>query len=127
MTGRMPLVLALVLLSLAAYAAAPPTVVSILLKLSPDALVIGGPGEWVTAHTDIAFSAVDRGSVELSGVAAVSVFADNRGQLVAKFRRGDIEAIVSPPSATLTLTGLTVDGASFAGSDTIRVMESQQK
>lgn len=121
------MMLALVLLAVAAFAATPPTVMDIYLKLSPAALVIGGPGEWVTAHTDIAFSSVDGTSVALAGIEAVSVFADDRGQLVAKFRQADIEALVAPPSATLTLTGLTVDGVSFAGTDTIRVMQSKQK
>jgi len=127
MTRRFPIVLVLAALAVTAFAAAPPTVMDIYLKLSPDALVLGGPGVWVTAHTDIAFSSVDGTSVALEGVEAVSVFADNRGQLVAKFRQADIEAIVSPPDATLTLTGLTVDGVRFAGTDTIRVMESKQK
>lgn len=96
---------------------------SVSVKLSPSTLVLGGPGEWVTAHTDIAFSAVDKGSVELDSIAAVTVQADNRGQLVAKFRRADVEAVVEPGPATLTLTGLTTDGESFSGSDTIRVLK----
>ena len=96
---------------------------SVSVKLSPSALVLGGPGEWVTAHTDIALSLVDRSSVELDGIAAVTVKADNRGQLVAKFRRADVEAIVEPGPATLTLTGLTTDGEPFSGEDTIRVTE----
>lgn len=116
-----------VLLTAAAFAAAPPTVIPVAVTLAPDALVIGGPGEWVTAHTDIRYSIVDRLSVELSGVSAHSVYPDNRGYMVAKFHQVEIESIVSPPSATLTLTGCTVDGVRFAGSDTIRVMNSQKK
>ncbi len=119
-------VIALVLAS-AAFAAVAPVVIPVEVQLSPAALVLDGPGVWVTAHTDIRYSAVIGASVELKGISATSVFADDRGYLVAKFRQAAVEAIVAPPCDTLTLTGLTVDGVPFEGSDTIRVMVCKKK
>lgn len=93
-------------------------------KISPNTLVEGGPGTWVTVNTNIPYGSVDRRSLELSGVPVSWTKADARGELVAKFAQGDIEAIVAPPSATLVLTGLRyVDGewVPFAAADTINV------
>lgn len=93
----------------------------ITIVVSPAVLTLGTPGNWVTVHTDISCSEVDRETLLLNGIVPEVVKADNHGDLVAKFVRGDIEAIVAPPEATLTLTGLTVSGAPFSGSDTIVV------
>ena len=71
----------------------------------------------VTVHTDIPL--VGDPSVMLESVSAGAVFADSRGHLVAKFSESAVEAIVTPPSATLTLY---VNGADV-GSDTVRVIE----
>lgn len=91
------------------------------LEIAPATLVLGCPGECVTAHADIPYSAVDRTTVALSGVSPYLVKSDNRGDLVAKFTRASIESIVSPPEATLVLTGMTLAGDPFTGSDTITV------
>jgi len=93
----------------------------IAIVISPAVLTLDTPGTWVTVHTDIACSQVDGATLRLSGVVPDVIKSDNHGDLVAKFVRGDIEAIVAPPEATLTLTGLTVSGTPFAGSDTIVV------
>jgi len=79
-------------------------------------------GGTVTVHTDIPYSSVDKASLELSGIAVRGTKADSRGCLVAMFVEAEVKAIVSVPSTTLTLTGRTKDGASFAGSDTVLVM-----
>ncbi|MBN1292765.1 MAG: hypothetical protein JXB48_13070 [Candidatus Latescibacteria bacterium] len=91
------------------------------ITIAPKTLVLGLQGEWVTVHTDIAYSSVDGSSVELDGIVASSVFPDNRGNLVAKFTQEAVEAIVTPPQATLTLTGSYKTNESFTGSDTIAV------
>lgn len=91
--------------------------------VSPSTIVLGlDKGSEVTVHTDIPLSVVDRSSVALSGVTPYTTFADSCGNLVAKFRQEEIESIVAPPQATLTLTGMTEDGESFSGSDTVRVI-----
>jgi hypothetical protein len=98
--------------------------------ISPSTIVLGAPGEWITAHTDIPYSSVDRSTVALNGIAVAVTKADACGDLVAKFRRPEIEAIVAPPEAILLLTGVTKQGEPFAGEDTVVVVErgvSQQR
>ena len=91
------------------------------IQISPQTLVLGGIGGDVTVHTTIPYL-VSAGSVTLDGVTAASTFLDDRGELVAKFSRDSIEAIVSPGEVTLTLTLTLVDGSVVvAGSDTIMV------
>ncbi|MBU0677594.1 MAG: hypothetical protein KJ626_05710 [Verrucomicrobia bacterium] len=102
-------------------------VLPLTIQVSPQALVLDGPGVWVTVHTDIPLSYVDGDTVELNGIAADSVYADAQGNLVAKFDQAVIEAIVEVPSATLVLTGLTDDGVPFVGADVIVVMENKAK
>jgi hypothetical protein len=98
--------------------------------ISPSTIVLGAPGEWITAHTDIPYALVDCSTVALNGIAVAVTKADARGDLVAKFRRPEIEAIVAPPEAILLLTGATKLGEAFAGDDTVVVVEqgaSQQR
>jgi len=99
--------------------------IEIELRISPNTIVIGSPGDWVTAHTDIAFSSVNTATVSLNGVPAAWTLADNKGNLVAKFVRDDVENIVSPPDALLSLTGMTIEGEYFSGSDVVRVIERE--
>jgi hypothetical protein len=96
----------------------------VLITVSPATIVLGcDKGSLVTVHTDIPLSVVDRGSVELNGIAALYTKSDNRGNLVGKFDQAAIEAIIAPPEATLVLTGETLDGIPFSGTDTVRVIE----
>ena len=95
------------------------------LKISPNTIVIGSPGDWVTAHTDIAYSSVNTATIALNGIPVAWTQADNRGNLVAKFDRDEVENIVAPPTALLTLTGLTIQGESFSGSSIVRVIERE--
>ena len=104
-------------------AADPGTEVSV--KISPAALVLGVEGTWVTVHTNVPFTSADRTSLLLDGVPAALAFADDRGYLVVKFAQGAIEAIVTPPEASLTLTGQFTNGTPFFGTDTILVRERQ--
>ncbi|UCE61304.1 MAG: hypothetical protein JSU63_06065 [Phycisphaerales bacterium] len=95
----------------------------IVIAVSPSTIVLGcDKGSSVTVHADIPFASVDRASVEMDGVVPYLTKADNRGDLVAKFNQQAIEAIVAPPAFTFTLTGVTVGGEPFSGSDTVRVM-----
>ena len=97
------------------------------IQLSPNVLVLEAPVTWLTVHTNLPLSAVHPSSVALNGLPADVVKADACGDLVAKFHMEAVEAIVSPPEATLTLTGLKTDGTSFAASDTIRVIGAKKK
>lgn len=93
------------------------------IAVSPQTLILDSDqGGRVTVHTAIPASQVDRSSVALNGIPASSTGVDLRGNLVANFLEADIKAIVEPPETTLTLTGDRLDGTSFAGSDTVRVI-----
>lgn len=91
------------------------------LRIAPNLLVMGGPGQWVTAHAGIPLSEVDASSVQLNGLPAAVVKADLQGNLVGKFRQEDIEPTVEPPCANMELTGLTSDGEQFFGTAVVRV------
>lgn len=92
------------------------------LQVAPATLQIGvAQGGRVTAHVGIPFSQVDCGSVTMNGVAATACFADDRGDLVAKFPEAAIEATVAPPSGVMTLTGATKTGVPFAGTAAVSV------
>jgi hypothetical protein len=95
----------------------------ICITISPQTLVLSSDSNCVTVHTNIAIGQVDCDSLFLAGIAPYLTKADNRGELVAKFDADAIKAIVDPGQVTLTLTGLLVDGSSFAASDTITVKE----
>lgn len=91
--------------------------------VSPQTLILSlDQGGAVTVHTLIRLSAVDTASLTLIGVPATAAWADSRGNLVARFNEADIEALVAPPSAVLTLEGMLKDGTPFAGSDEVRVI-----
>lgn len=92
------------------------------LQIAPATLQIGVVQSGsVTAHAGIPFSVVDTTSVTLTGIPASACFADDRGELVAKFPEDAVKSIVAPPSAVLTLEGATKDGMPFSGVCTVRV------
>ncbi len=92
-------------------------------QISPSNIVLGlDKGAAVTVHTDIALSAVQRDTVELSGIAPYLTKSDALGHLVAKFHQDEVEAIVAPGVATLVLSGFTNQGLAFEGADSIRVI-----
>ncbi|HUT25718.1 MAG TPA: hypothetical protein VM492_15370 [Sumerlaeia bacterium] len=91
--------------------------------VSPQLLIRDVPQSGrVTVHTAIPLCTVDRTSLALNGIPAQGSFADSCGNLVALFSETAVEAIVAPPTATLTLTGVSLlTGEEFSGSDTVRV------
>lgn len=96
--------------------------------VSPHVIVLPRQSlNWVTVHAEIPFSAVDTTeSVELNGIAATAVFADDCGDLVAKFKWEDVMGLIptpAPATMTLALTGTRTDGIEFTGSETVRVLE----
>ena len=118
-------ILTLLVLALTPLRAADGTV-SVDVQCSPSVVVLHSVavGDCLTVHTDLRFSSVDRTvPVELNGLAAYSVFSDNRGYLVAKFNLTALRTLLSLPATTLTLTGFTDEGLAFAGSDVVRVLE----
>lgn len=102
-------------------------VLPVAIQISPQVLILGVQGEWVTVHTDLPYSLVAASSVALSDVPIDVAYADAQGNFVAKFDQADIKSIVQPGAVTLTLTGWTKDGDAFAGSQTITVNEQGKK
>jgi hypothetical protein len=104
------------------------------IAIAPQTVNLQFQGEWVTVHADIPFAAVVKGSVALDGISADIETADDCGDLVAKFDmdkadgiRDYLETFVEEGRATLTLTGDTIAGSSFSGSDTVRVIDQGGK
>ena len=100
---------------------------SINIVVSPHTLNLESHGSGVTVHTDIAFREVNCSTVTLKVEGAEipirSYYSDLCGDLVVKVDRENVTGVASPDYATFTLTGETNDGATFAGNDTIRVID----
>ena len=98
------------------------------IQISPHTIIHKAPVNWLTVHTDISYSSVDKPTVEIRNengdvVGVAWTKSDSRGNLVAKFHMAEVEEIVGSPEATLTLTGYRKDGIPFEGSDTVLVKE----
>ena len=111
----------------AAYSDGDDADLAVVIRIAPNTIVLGDPGAMVTVHAYIPYSAVDTSTVTLNGVPARICFPDDRGNLVSKFVEALIEEIVAPPSATLTLDGMTKGGESFTGSGTVQVKARKPK
>jgi hypothetical protein len=116
-------VLATVVLAAAAQGAD----LTVPIVISPSTINLESEGTWVTVHAEIDYSDVVGATVTLDGIPVKATFADNRGDLVAKFAVGDVRGIVKPGMAQLTLSGTTRDGGTFSGTDTVRVIGIQAK
>lgn len=102
---------------------------SITIQCSPATVVLHAvrSGDWFTVHADIPYRLVEPQSVELVAPKGVldawATFADDRGDLVAKFKMSDFKALLEQGTSELTLTGCTVNGLEFAGTSTVRVVQ----
>jgi len=97
---------------------------TVTIVVSPNVVYLASQGVWVTVHADIPYSSVGDATVTLNGVDVHATFADNRGDLVAKFCLDEVKEILEPDAEnTLTLLGETEDGGSFSGTDAIRVID----
>ena len=95
--------------------------------ISPSIINLDSQGVWVTVHAEIPYYVVDGFAVTLDGVPVDVTKADARGEFVAKFGVDDVKAILEPGTVTLTLEGATYGGATFSGSDTIKVIRVSGK
>jgi hypothetical protein len=96
------------------------------IAVSPSTLVMGSQGTWVTVHADVPYRDVAVATVTLNGIPVAATFADNQGDLVAKFLIDLVKdhPDVRPPSADVTLRALLDDGSEFVATDSIRVLAS---
>ena len=111
---------------LVAAAAAYACDIDMAIKISPNVLNLGKPGDCLTVHTDIGYSQVTGSSVTLNGVAIQSWKSDNRGQFVAKFDMNDIVNLPLEIGAynRFELAGETTGGETFCGAEEIMVINN---
>lgn len=93
------------------------------IQISPNVLNISSQGVWVTVHADIPYYSVLGATVTLNGVPVTTTFADDRGDLVAKFVIESVKAVVVTGNIELVLTGTTKEGETFTGTDIIKVIK----
>jgi hypothetical protein len=100
--------------------------IAVEIKISPNVLNLSKPGDCLTVHTNIGFGDVAGATVSLNGVAIQSWKADNRGNFVAKFDMEDIKTLPLEVGAynRFELTGETIGGDSFCGSEEILVIDN---
>lgn len=102
---------------------------SIDIVASPHTLNLGSHGNGVTVHTNIAYADVNGSTVTIAVEGAEmpirSCYSDLCGDLVVKVDRDDVVGAITAASteAEFILAGNTNDGATFAGNDTIRVID----
>mgnify|MGYP002641938156 CR=1 FL=1 len=96
-----------------------------IIMVSPQMIVLAKVAS-VTVHTKIPYNLVDTGTidepntVELNGVVASSTWADDCGDLVARFDVADL-ALTADKDVTLTLTGSFKAGGTFTAIDVVSV------
>ena len=95
------------------------------ISVAPATIVLDGPVVAVTVHSNLPYGSVVLSSVRLNGVAYTAVWADDCGDLVARFNLAAL-GISEPGEVTLTLTGVA-DGTAFAASDTVKVVVWKKK
>lgn len=103
------------------------------LDIDPDTLNLKSKGKWITAYVGLPegydVNDIDVSTIRLDGTIPAKLRPteigdyddDGSPDLMVKFNRRDLIAILSGGEATLTITG-EVNGIPFEGSDTIRVL-----
>jgi hypothetical protein len=100
------------------------------IDVAPHVLNLQSASTVVTIHTDIDFGDVMGSTIFLNGVAISHWKSDARGNFVAKFVSDEIKALdglIVDDYNTLVLTGYTVDGEAFIGSQDIWVIDTHSR
>lgn len=87
------------------------------IMVSPGTIVLDKVSD-VTVHTNIAAAIVVSGTVTLNGVVPTGVWADDCGDLVARFAIEDLGLV--PGEVALTLGCARTDGGAFSATDVVR-------
>lgn len=102
-----------------------PSGYEITIDVAPSVLNLQNQGQVVTVHTDVSYSLVTASTVYLNNVAINSWKADDRGNFVAKFLMEEIKALPFEIGEmnTLLLTGTTIGGLDFWGTEEIKIID----
>jgi len=96
----------------------------VVVEVAPETLILNSDqGGWITVHINVPARLVDSETLILHGIHVHHTGVDSRGEIVGYFDEYAVKALVSPPSAELTLKGAYLTGEMFEGSDTVRVRE----
>jgi len=123
---RKPLIAAVLICAIMALAATTTVLANSAVKgnepgmmVSPQTIVLAKTNA-VTVHTNIPATSVAAETVTLDDVAPLAVWADDCGDLAARF---DVDALTLIPArqVLLTLRGVYTSGDTFAAEDTVRV------
>jgi hypothetical protein len=105
-------------------------------EIHPATLNLQSRGKWITCNfwlpEDYNVAEIEPNSVYLevdaNQLEPAWIWFDEHDQVaMAKFSRQDVQDLVEPPHAELTLYGRLTDGTTFGGSDTIRVMDRRYR
>ena len=94
------------------------------IDIAPNVLNLRSQGELVTVHTDIAYGEVYASTLYLNDVQISGWKADDRGYFVAKFLMDEIKDQVDVGYYIFTLTGWTIRGEFFSGTQVIKVVDN---
>ena len=132
LTMRKVLVTFVAIVALFVFASSPLAATEI--TVSPNVINIASASTVVTVHTDVPYSLVAGASVTLNGLEISWWKSDDRGYFVAKFSSEEVKVLDDVVDAgeqgipvELTLTGVTVDGMEFGGTDTVKVINIKSK
>jgi hypothetical protein len=116
-----------------------PAAIEAKIDFDPDTLNLASNGQWITAYIELGDgydpNSIDGPTVKLeeigeqgwaispgNGVNTLDYDGDGVVERMVKFDRSAVQAVVAPPQATLTVTGMLNDGTPFAGAGVIRVV-----
>ena len=101
------------------------------IKVSPNVLILDKPGSSFSVHSNIDYSSVDVGSLELTAdgtkIDSIRASSDSIGDLVIKVQRKVIQDVAKVGTMTITLKGEKKDGSTFEVSDKITVKSGGKK
>lgn len=103
---------------------------NIAITVAPNVINTQSEAYVVTVHTDISYVEVVAHSVRLNGIEIHSWKADDRGNFVAKFLMEDVETLEGLHMGDyneLLIFGVTTNGDSFSGTDSVLVVDIEAK
>ncbi len=113
--------------------------ISATIDIDPDTLNLKSKGKWITCYIELPqdndVGDIDVGTVMLNGIVPAEARPTEVGDydedsipdLMVKFDRASVGEILEPgDEVEITVTGDLTDGASFSGTDTIRVIDKEK-